>query len=321
MSSICNGSINLNSKFSEPLAESFGAKDLSRGYKGSKTRYSHIDPRKEIKDIGNADIKKQAKSVACIVDKTCLKQHNSFYKLEADSLAVDIQRSYRSPLSKGEKFADQITPGFGTAFLVSDRLLLTAAHCVCKENSNDLDPLTIANKRFIFDFQISEGGDCKINYMEDEIYRIKKVVAHKFSRREIFSDYAVVELDRPVTGREPLKVKCSKVADAAKLYVIGHSCGLPMKYTDDGEVRINKDEHSFETDSSTFQGNSGSPIFEADTGAVVGILAAGNKDFEKIELSNGLFEVITHRATQKEVEKDGYEVCQRMSDLSFIEKL
>jgi V8-like Glu-specific endopeptidase len=95
-----------------------------------------------------------------------------------------------------------------------------------------------------------------------------------------YNDFAIIKLDRKVAGREPLKFRTAgKIADATKLLVIGNPTGLPTKISDGGKVLINSQSNVFVTNLDTFQGNSGSAVFDSTTGQVEGILIQGKTDY------------------------------------------
>jgi ankyrin repeat protein len=61
--------------------------------------------------------------------------------------------------------------------------------------------------------------------------------------------------------------------------VIGSPSGLPLKVASGAKVRDNLHPFYFNANLDTFQGNSGSAVFNAETGVVEGILVRGEEDF------------------------------------------
>jgi V8-like Glu-specific endopeptidase len=95
------------------------------------------------------------------------------------------------------------------------------------------------------------------------------------------NDYALIRLDRKVVGRTPLKYrKSGKIAEGQEIVVIGHPTGLPTKVAGGANVRENHRDVFFNANLDTFGGNSGSAVFNADTGEVEGILVRGEQDYE-----------------------------------------
>ena len=86
---------------------------------------------------------------------------------------------------------------------------------------------------------------------------------------------------RVFTGREPVLLRTEGlVAQTAELVVIGNPSGLPLKVAGGASVRKNEAPFFFSANLDTFQGNSGSAVFNAQSGVVEGILVRGEEDFE-----------------------------------------
>lgn len=173
-------------------------------------------------------------------------------------------------LCPGERFADQPTGSFCTASLVAPDLVLTAGHCAPS-------PASCPGKQFVFGFEMGAKGEWPSSVPASDVYNCAEIVG--FSNGET-RDFAVIRLDRPVTGREPLALNRLAPPEAgAGVFVIGTPLGLPLKMADGARVRSVQAD-SFMTDLDTFGGNSGSPVFNARTGLIEGILIAGGQDLQ-----------------------------------------
>lgn len=164
-------------------------------------------------------------------------------------------------LCEGERFADQpsATVGGATAFLVAPDRVATAAHVV--------DDLAVTDFAVAFGFDSTDAS-----VAEGDVYRAKSVTRGS-------ADFAIVALDREVIGRAPLALhRDGEVAEGQGVVVVGHPLALPMKAAP-GTVRV-KEEGVFFFDTDTYQGNSGSPVLNADTAVVEGLFFGGGKDFE-----------------------------------------
>lgn len=169
-----------------------------------------------------------------------------------------------------ERFVNQPTAGNCSAFLVSEKHLVTAGHCIknakCPSDS------------FVFDYRMDNESQINLKPAASNIYKCKSVVSHALNNSNK-DDYALIELDRKVTGRRPLEFRRSgKVEKGAKLVVIGYPTGLPLKIADGASVRESGSVF-FTADLDTFGGNSGSAVFNRDTHEIEGILVRGEKDY------------------------------------------
>lgn len=241
--------------------------------------YGH-DDRYEVEDYNDHDFIEKARSVALRVSNKRLsedRQDSTFLNFPNRKLKQVIPQ-----ICSTERFIDQFSVGDCSGFLIAPNKLVTAGHCM--ENESECG----ANK-WVFDFK--EGTT---QFKKSNVYSCKKIIVQKniYSETEV-SDYAVIELDRDVPDRTPLTHrKFGRVNLNTPLLVIGHPLGLPMKITDGAKVsRMNDNErerkfHSwilranyFTTNLDSYGGNSGSPVFNKNTGKVEGILVQGAEDF------------------------------------------
>jgi len=150
---------------------------------------------------------------------------------------------------------------------------VTAGHCV--------ELPAVGEIRFIFGFRMIDEVTACVVVPNEEIYRGARVVG---KQAELGGpDWAVIELDRPVVGHAPLRIRrTGKIADGERTYVLGHPCGLPLKYADNAVVRDNSKASFFVANLDTYAGNSGSPVFNA-AHEVEGVLARGERDFVLVD--------------------------------------
>ncbi len=178
------------------------------------------------------------------------------------------------PACAEEPFGDQPTAPFCTGFVVGDALIATAGHCY--------DQGDLSSVRFLFGFQMANASDPVTTFDDTQVYSGVEVVGHQLQGD---FDYTVIRVDRPITaaGARPLELRRSGVIPVGtKVGVIGHPSGLPMKiaFGDATVVRDNTNEGFFLANLDTYGGNSGSPVFNAETGVVEGILVRGETDFD-----------------------------------------
>lgn len=171
------------------------------------------------------------------------------------------------------RFAKQITAASCSGFLVGPDLLVTAGHCVTSQR--DCESFS-----WVFDYNV-KSDDQSLDFSVDasSVYKCSKIISQDLSRTTK-NDFALIRLDREVTDRTPLEFrKEGEVELDTPLVVIGHPSGLPTKIADGAWVRNNESEYYFVTNLDTFGGNSGSAVFNTDTGVVEGILVRGEQDY------------------------------------------
>ncbi len=225
-----------------------------------------VDNRREVYTIKAPKIRAAARAVVALVKRKDLKARaDGDYDLVTESFRAAYQ------LCSSEPFGTQPIGCFCSGFLVAPDVVATAGHCV--KSKADL-----AGIRFVFDFRMQDAGHARTRFTADDVYRGAALLKRRLSADG--TDWALVRLDRAVVGRTPVKLRTAgKVAAAQALFVIGHPCGLPQKYAAGAKVRDNSPAPYFVANLDTYGGNSGSPVFDATTHAVEGILVRGENDF------------------------------------------
>ena len=211
----------------------------------------------------------RARSVAAIVKRSNLVAVGDGHVSIGGSTLEQRHALAGKPLCRQEAFRTQPSPALGSAFLVTPRIIATAHHCLNEE--------TFAARCLIFDFETDANGLAPIQFSVDSIYGCSRYVAGAFSSDG--ADWALIELDRPVVGRPALALSQDPCAVGLPLYVIGHPSGLPKKIAGNAEIRDNSAATHFVANLDTYGGNSGSPVFNALTHEVEGILVRGDTDF------------------------------------------
>lgn len=212
----------------------------------------------------NSRLQSLADRTALIVDKKELEAKGDQFLIHTEPYGSTLN------LCKEEPFFEQETAGFCSAFLIGPDLVATAGHCM-EDNA-------CKSSRFVFDFAQHHLNEQPRSVKKDDVYFCKSVVHAQISQSR--GDFAIVKLDRSVVGRAPLSLRRSGfVSVGQKLTVIGYPEGLPLKVASGATVR-HLGKVDFVADSDTYGGNSGSAIFNDDTGEVEGILVRGENDFE-----------------------------------------
>jgi len=223
------------------------------------------DDRKDLYEVSNSFQQRLADSTVALLGSSDLKpQSASLFILPTDTFGS------QNMLCTSEPFYDQPAGAFCSGSLVGANLILTAGHCV-------KDASECTNVRFVFGYSVKQAGKYPVSVASQEVYGCKRIISRK--QEAAGSDYALIETDRPVVGHEVLKLQRSRVAAVGdSVTVIGHPSGLPTKVAAGGKVR--KVSSTFVTTNlDTYGGNSGSAVFNSDSGEIVGVLVRGDTDF------------------------------------------
>lgn len=223
-----------------------------------------VDNRVDANASTNASFRELAKSTAAMFTNKDAKKglFSDKVKLKGDSLAD-------RGVCASERFAYQKSGALCSGFLVSPTTLVTAGHCI--ENMDDCQ-----NNKWVFDYKVDSERQFDVTVSKDSVYKCKSIIKRALTKT---NDFAYIELDRPVTDRQPLKIRTSgKPAVGDELVVIGHPSGLPTKIADGAKVRSLKGDF-FVANLDTFGGNSGSAVFNVTTEEVEGILVRGDEDY------------------------------------------
>lgn len=210
-------------------------------------------------------------AIAIVINADATNVTGGVERLNVQSLATNF--------CPDEKFdLEVITVGArpGTAFLVNEDTMVTAAHVEPCRKDPDGNPA----KAIVFSYQIENANDvtdpfgsnvyttithkhfCESIVHEDPTM---DYIVFKVSDPEILSDAGVVPL--------PLEEVATPLTGTA-VSTIGHYSGLAKKVTRDGEVVFEIEGVNIRTSLDAGGGNSGSPIFD-DTGRVIGVVTHG----------------------------------------------
>ena len=244
------------------------------------------DSRLELNDPAVSTLlSEHGRSVAMVVNvRQILNYGDEKVTLSQQTMNQKIWSELGEPLCEDEPFRDQPAPGYCTAFLIGPDLVATAGHCVNGHTR-------CSKMAFAFGYAKESPDEEVTGVSREDFYRCEELIGRLYNpleereaieSREYWYDWAVMRLDRPVEGRSPLKlVGDERLRRGDEIAVIGHPSGIAMKVSS-GVVVADDKERYINTTLDIYQGNSGSPALNPQTGEVEGIVirGSGGKSFE-----------------------------------------
>lgn len=223
-----------------------------------------VDNRVDVYESKNVLHKKLAVSTAAMIPNSALTENGNIITVNGGTLESD-------GICADAKFAKQQTAAMCSGFLVGADLLVTAGHCI--ESMDDCQ-----NNSWVFNYSNETSVKNVFEISKNDVYKCSEIVSRTLDS-STDDDFALIKLDRQ-SDRAPLSFRTSgKIADNAKLVVIGHPSGLPTKISAGANVRGNSNKYYFQSNLDTFGGNSGSAVFDTTSGLVEGILVRGERDY------------------------------------------
>lgn len=229
------------------------------------------DGRLDLYQVSDDRLKKLADSTVALISNSDLIASGNSVSIKGSSFASAYN------LCSSEKFREQSTAAFCSGSLVGEDTIITAGHCIT--NASDC-----SSTSFVFGYAVKALNVLPTSVQSSEIYKCKSIIKQVLTNGG--ADFAVIKLDRKVSNHAVLRLRASGEASVGDpLVVIGHPTGLPTKITTGGKVRSIAANTHLVASVDTYGGNSGSAVFNADTGLIEGILVRGEEDF--VQSSSG----------------------------------
>lgn len=206
----------------------------------------------------------KSQSVAMIIEKEKLSQ------VSKDIFSIDISQKLGTTykLCPDEAFFNQPIVGTGTAFIFSENSMITAKHVFERPLSDYV---------IVFGYQIVQSNGVVENLFD----AANLYFPQKITYSDVDLDAVVFTVDRnfnrPVLEWEDSTLLSKKQSE---IYMIGHPSGLPIKLSLNATIEDASHPLYFYTSLDSFQGNSGSPVFNNATNKVIGILVSGEIDYK-----------------------------------------
>jgi V8-like Glu-specific endopeptidase len=193
------------------------------------------------------------------------------YSVNASNLNVNVR------LCPGESFQNQLQVAYCSAVLIASDTIATAGHCVRDVGKNNRVP-ALSDMRIVFGFRAETSSDPgSREYDADHVFEVNAILNSSADQ-----DWALLKLSKPVpaaVARPIPSIATTRIKTREPVYVVGYPSGLPVKYADGAEVKVNDGAVNFIANLDTFRGNSGSGVFAKASNALVGLLIGGATDY------------------------------------------
>lgn len=227
-----------------------------------------VDSRQEIYEVLDTKIIQLSRSTVAIIPSDFISEKNHQTAIIQTAKPKDSHK-----ICSNERFANQDAAADCTGYLVAPDIILTAGHCIeslseCKKS------------RFVFDFALYTANDLYYEVSKEKIFDCDRLL---YTNNPDFTkggpDLAVIRLTKPV-NRPTLQLEYqSTIRENDGVFILGHPLGLPLKYAGDAEVLRIDSKSVLRCDVDAYTGNSGSPVFNASSYKIEGMLISGEDDF------------------------------------------
>lgn len=231
------------------------------------------DDRMETMDAP-ANLQHAAESVVALM-KGVAKQADGSYKINPTfTVGKNLELCHEEPYSQ------QPIGAFCSGVLIAPDQILTAGHCVQGTQSTQNGTACPVAVSYVFGFKQKADGTANLSFPASDVYKCKSIKFSHFEQGPLDfanvrkDDFAIIQLDRPVIGRTPLKLRSDgspKTGDT--LSVIGHPEGAPQKVAIKANATVGHyDPYILFSNVDVFPSNSGSPMINPTTLEVEGVV-------------------------------------------------
>lgn len=160
-----------------------------------------------------------------------------------------------------------------TGYLVAADLVLTCWH--------GWEHFQHARQLAVFDYVAGHGCDVPVDLPIASIVEVAATPVfgpdEALESDRCVGDWVLLRLARPV-ARALTPLQFATPTPGARAYTLGYPLGLPLKLADGGRV-LGVEGATMRVDLDTFTGNSGSPVFDADSHALIGLVSEGQPGY------------------------------------------
>ena len=187
---------------------------------------------------------------------------------------------------ENEPYLNEVSIGDCSGVLIKPNIVATAGHCVDKH---------IWNKSWFFNYQQGDDLNNKIAYKVKHIIfqdfnmikasyspRLQKINKQRIAKHmpplpadiynySMYRDIALLKLDKRVPTFSAVNINFDPFIKGKKAISIGYPLGISLKYGDSGTLIAMGNAYYMVSTIKTLKGNSGGPLYDLETGELIGI--------------------------------------------------
>lgn len=213
----------------------------------------------------SAELQAVGNSICAMIPRTIMTANaDGTFTLNAPLLSQE-----RAPWCPGEPFGNQPAAADCSVTLVGPNIVATAGHCF-ENNAMVVQPLN--TWYFVFDYIMRDATTIPTTFTADQVYTGAEILG-RVNVANTANDWAVVRLDRVVTGRTPVGFRRDGMAAAGlQVVTIGFGAGLPMKFSGNSTIQ-SLIQFGFEADLDIIEGNSGGAVIDLNSRTIEGVIS------------------------------------------------
>jgi hypothetical protein len=255
-----------------------------------------VDDRVDYLDIDDVRLRRWADAAAGLIGMDTFSCSGETCTFTAPVAPLTHDNS-GTPFCDDFRFKGQHKRMYCSAFLVAPTKVVTAGHCICGPGSCANGNNLCWNAKVVFGYRADPNlpGQSPTTIPSIDVYQCVDAIGISNTGDNPPGlppeDWAIITLDRPVTGRTPLVPQYAGPTGHHELVSIGHSLSIPQKTARDAHVQVDDpaDLRYFKTSADVFPAGSGGVIVDVATGMVAGITTdASTPQFALNEADNCL---------------------------------